>query len=91
MAESCCEASNDQWKQGLVEQGGVAQFEESSPLAQKNIIKVLASWPDINEQQRILCGQFSLYLLLHGCSADVSSSTTGMDRADMFLLVLSPR
>lgn len=64
--ESCCEASNDQWKQGLVEQGGVVSFEESSPLAQKSIIKAAAPWPDIN-QQRILCGQVTLYLLPHGC------------------------
>lgn len=41
-------ASHNQWNQGLTEQGGVARFEES-PVAQRNIIKAEATWPDVNK------------------------------------------
>lgn len=37
---SCCEAANDQWKQGLGEQGGAAQLEELSPLAEESFTEL---------------------------------------------------
>lgn len=55
-AESCCEPSTISVNQGLTEQGGVAQFEES-PLAQRNIIKAETAWPDVKKTQRKFRGE----------------------------------
>lgn len=89
MVESCCEAANNQWKQGLGEQRGAAQFEGSAPRALRIITKVGAPWSDIRKLQ--LCGRVALYRLFNGLLTDVSSSTAGKNQAGVFHLVLSLR